>query len=226
MSPGSPRTSPTSPMWRAIAVAALHVLLISSLGAKLLYDRRTCPQAWFKARQYDPNLPIRGRYMSLQVEVLDPRSPEEIESKFGSEIRSQENSSKQFAWHGPFDFGHECGSIAVRDGAPVAVFEPEGPSRFCDNLTFSRQRAESAGDNQAAAPARPPSGRWGGGHITLRVNEPVLFFVPDTAQLPTPMGNGSELWVLATVPRTGPPRAIALGVKKAGESEIRRLGFY
>lgn len=193
-------------MSRAIAVAAIHVLLISSLGAKLLYDRRTCPQAWFKTQQYDPNLPIRGRYMSLQVEVRDPRAAEEIESKFATEIRNQENSRKQYAWHGPFNFGHECGSIAVRDGMPVAVFEPEGPSSSCDNLTFSRQRSE-------------------GGVTTLRVNEPVLFFVPDTAQLPSPTRGGTELWVLATVPRSGPPRPIALGVMKPGETGIRRLGF-
>ena len=197
-----------SAMGRAVALAAVHVLLISSLGAKLLYDRRTCPQAWFKTRQYDPNLPIRGRYMSLQVEVRDPRSPDEIESRFGREIRSQENARKQYAWHGPLDFGQECGSIAVQDGRPVAIFEPEGPSSGCDNLTFSRQRVEGEPGNS-----------------TLRVNEPVLFFVPDTAQLPAPTRDGTELWVLATVPRKGPPRPIALGVKKAGESEVRRLGI-
>lgn len=197
---------PIGPMSHAIAIAAVHVLLILSLGAKLLYDRRTCPQAWFKTRQYDPNLPIRGRYMSLQVEVRDPRSPDEVESKFGNEIRTQENSRKQFAWHGPFDFGHECGSIAVREGVPMAAFEPEGPSTLCDNLTFSRQRFE-------------------GGGTTLRLNEPVLFFVPDTAQLPAPTRGETELWVLATVPRKGPPRAIALGVKKTGDNEIRRLGL-
>ena len=195
-----------SAMGRAVALAAVHVLLISSLGAKLLYDRRTCPQAWFKTRQFDPNLPIRGRYLSLQVEVRDPRSQAEIESRFGSEIKTQENAQKQYAWRGPLDFGQECGSIAVRDGVPIAVFEP-GPS-FCDNLTFSRQRV-------AGAP----------GDSTLRVNEPVLFFVPDTAQLPAPTHDGAELWVLATVPHLGPPRPIALGVKRAGESEVRRLGI-
>ena len=197
-----------SAMGRAVALAAVHVLLISSLGAKLLYDRRTCPQAWFKTRQFDPNLPIRGRYLSLQVEVRDPRSQAEIESRFGSEIKTQENAQKQYAWRGPIDFGRECGSIAVRDGAPVAIFEPEGPSSFCDNLTFSRQRV-------AGAP----------GDSTLRVNEPVLFFVPDTAQLPAPTHDAAELWVLATVPHLGPPRPIALGVKRAGESDIRRLGI-
>jgi len=197
-----------SAMGRAVALAAVHVLLISSLGAKLLYDRRTCPQAWFKTRQFDPNLPIRGRYLSLQVEVRDPRSQAEIESRFGSEIKTQENAQKQYAWRGPFDFGRECGSIAVRDGVPVAIFEPEGPISFCDNLTFSRQRV-------AGAP----------GDSTLRVNEPVLFFVPDTAQLPAPTHDAAELWVMATVPHLGPPRPIALGVKRTGESQVRRLGI-
>ena len=202
---------PVSPILRAIVIAAVHVLLISSLGAKLLYDRRTCPQAWFKTRQYDPNLPIRGRYMSLQVELRDPRSQEEVDSKFGGELRAQQNARKQYAWRGPFEFGRECGSIAVHDGVPVAVFDSEGEAGSCDNLTFSRQRSEAGG-----VPA---------GQTSLRVNEPVLFFVPDTAQLPAPTRDGTELWVLATVPRRGPPRAIALGVKKPSDSEIQRLGF-
>ena len=34
---------------------------------------------------------------------------------------------------------------------------------------------------------------------------------------------GDELWVLATVPRKGPPRPIALGMKKAGETVIKTL---
>ena len=175
-----------SPMARAMAVAALHVLLISSLGAKLLYDRNTCPQAWFKTRQYDPNLPIRGRYLSLQLELRAPRPPR-LES-------------------GPS--GRECGSIVVRDGQPFAIFnDPDSSPWQCENLSFEGQTTA------------------GGATTVLLANEPVLFFVPDTAQLPTPTRDGTELWVLATVPRTGPPRPIALGVKKAGESEIRRLGF-
>jgi hypothetical protein len=49
------------PMTKAIAVALIQILIVSSLGAKLLYDRRTRPQAWFRTARYDPNLPIRGR---------------------------------------------------------------------------------------------------------------------------------------------------------------------
>jgi hypothetical protein len=53
--------------------------------------------------------------------------------------------------------------------------------------------------------------------------EPVLFFIPDTAKDPTPLARGDELWVLATIPRKGPPRPLALGIKKVGETNIQRL---
>ncbi len=46
----------------------LHLLIVSSLGGKLLYDRATRPRVWVKTRPYDPNLPIRGRYVRLRLE--------------------------------------------------------------------------------------------------------------------------------------------------------------
>lgn len=42
---------------------------------------------------------------------------------------------------------------------------------------------------------------------------------------PTRLANGEELWVLATIPRKGPPRPNALGIKKAGETAVRRLSL-
>lgn len=36
------------PMTKAIIVALVQILLISSLGAKLLYDRQTRPRAWLE----------------------------------------------------------------------------------------------------------------------------------------------------------------------------------
>lgn len=52
-----------------IVIAIVHVLLVCSLGAKLIYDRHRYPRIWVKTRPYDPDLPIRGRYLSLQLEV-------------------------------------------------------------------------------------------------------------------------------------------------------------
>lgn len=54
---------------KGVIVAAIQVALVSSLGAKLLYDRATRPRVWVRAAPYDPNLPIRGRYVSLQLTV-------------------------------------------------------------------------------------------------------------------------------------------------------------
>jgi hypothetical protein len=54
---------------KGLIVAALHVALVSSLGAKLLLDRATLPRVWVRTAPYDPNLPIRGRYVRLRIEV-------------------------------------------------------------------------------------------------------------------------------------------------------------
>src|SRR3981189_937670 len=95
------------PMTRAIAVALIQILIVCSLGAKLLYDRRTRPRAWFKTERYDPNLPIRGRYVSLLIEVNDSRSPEEVEKRFAPEIQAIENRNAQYRYRGIDDFGRE-----------------------------------------------------------------------------------------------------------------------
>ena len=182
----------TGAMTKAIAVALIQVLIVCSLGAKLLYDRRTRPQAWFKTARYDPNLPIRGRYLALQLEVNDPRSPQDIENKFGK--------PPQYAWSG---YAQECGSIVMRAGAAVPEFD-NTQTWNCDNLTFVRWQ-----DNR--------------GQNHLRLNEPLLFFISDTAKDPTGLPVGDVLWVLATIPRKGPPRPLSLGVKKAGETTIRQL---
>ena len=190
-------------MTKAAVVALIQVLIVCSLGAKLLYDRRTRPRAWFKTERYDPNLPLRGRYVSLQIEVHDSRSPEELEKKFGPEIQAMQNQQARYSSRARFNYGRECGWIAMRDGAPVAEFDQTAAVWNCDNLTFMRRRT--------------------GNENSLQLTEPSLFFISDTAKDPTALARGDELWVLATIPRKGPPRPIALGVKKTGEQEIRPL---
>jgi hypothetical protein len=64
---------------KGLLLALLQVVLVCTLGAKLLYDRSHRPHVWIKVATYDPDLPIRGRYLSLNLEV-----PAE-----GFELRSQ-----------------------------------------------------------------------------------------------------------------------------------------
>ncbi len=54
---------------KGLVVAALHIALVGALGAKLLADRTTLPRVWVEVAPYDPNLPIRGRYVRLQVKA-------------------------------------------------------------------------------------------------------------------------------------------------------------
>jgi hypothetical protein len=52
---------------KGIMLGALQCALVLSLTGKLFYDRATCPRVWVKTQPYDPNLPIRGRYLSLML---------------------------------------------------------------------------------------------------------------------------------------------------------------
>jgi hypothetical protein len=54
---------------KGLLLAVIQVALVSSLGAKLLWDRETSPRGWAGTRGYDPNLPIRGRYINISLLV-------------------------------------------------------------------------------------------------------------------------------------------------------------
>ena len=75
---------------RAILLVVIQCLLVSSIAAKYLYERATSPRVWTRTVQYDPNLPMHGRYLALTpvVDACDlvlNQRPEDIHS-FG--IRS------------------------------------------------------------------------------------------------------------------------------------------
>ena len=54
-------------MIRGLVVAVIHVALILSIAGKYSWDRGRLPRQWFRAAPYDPDLPIRGRYVSLRL---------------------------------------------------------------------------------------------------------------------------------------------------------------
>lgn len=67
---------------KGIVVAALQIAIVCSLGAKLLADRLTRQRVWAEVAPYDPNLPIRGRYVRLQLKA-EPRGFEEPSGPVG-----------------------------------------------------------------------------------------------------------------------------------------------
>jgi len=65
----------TPQLRKGLTVALLHVLLVSSLAAKLIVDRAMRPRVWARTAPFDPDLPLRGRYVRLRLESADPVQP-------------------------------------------------------------------------------------------------------------------------------------------------------
>jgi hypothetical protein len=54
---------------KGIILTALQLAIVVSLAAKYTIDRARFPRVWARTAVYDPNLPIRGRYLSVQLRV-------------------------------------------------------------------------------------------------------------------------------------------------------------
>jgi hypothetical protein len=54
---------------KGLLLCALQLALVLSLGGKLLYDRITRPRVWVLGQAYDPELPIRGRYLTQRLQM-------------------------------------------------------------------------------------------------------------------------------------------------------------
>ncbi|HMF77225.1 MAG TPA: hypothetical protein VK604_16320 [Bryobacteraceae bacterium] len=53
-------------------------------------------------------------------------------------------------------------------------------------------------------------------------NQRVAFFLPEHAPDPSRRGFGKEVWVEVTIPRSGPPRPIQLGIRENGRLQPLR----
>jgi hypothetical protein len=64
---------------KGLALAVIQILIVLSVGGKLLYDRANRPRVWVRTASIDPNLPIRGRYLTLNLEVhnQEPAQPQD-----------------------------------------------------------------------------------------------------------------------------------------------------
>lgn len=58
-----------SPSRKGIILAVLQLAIIVSLAAKYAIDRARFPRVWAQTAAYDPDLPIRGRYLSVRLRV-------------------------------------------------------------------------------------------------------------------------------------------------------------
>lgn len=193
---------------KGLLVAALHLALVGSLGAKLLWDRATLPRAWVRVRTVDPDLPIRGRYLRLQV-MLEARDvhPEGEGPRAAAGASAPPPASEAAvpgagAARAPLLAGRV--TFAVRDGRLAATVH-----------------AGTASGLQPPTWLRPLAGADAG---WVALGDDVAFYLPEHARDPSRPPPGQTLWMEATVPAAGPPRPIRLGVR-AGDGPVRPLAL-
>lgn len=134
------------PLIKGIIIAVVQVGLVGSLGAKLLYDRSTLPRVWVQTVPFDPDLPIRGRYVRLQLIVAARgipatdtpdknynRYPVELKVENGRLTAEVKTEERRRSGNNRYVRQTMAGSenVAVLD-EPVAFFIPEhipDPSR-------------------------------------------------------------------------------------------------
>ena len=148
--------------YRGIAITIIHCAIVLSLAGKYALDRERLPRVWVKTAPYDPTLPIRGRYVSLRLQV-------------------------------------DCATDVYPSGWISARLEVK------NNRLVALPVASGAGIMISGARGLP----W-------TLTEPVAFFIPEHIEDPSLRPSDEELWVEATVPKSGPPRPLRLGVKKNG----------
>jgi len=109
-----------SPRTRGIVIAALHGLLLASVGGTLLVDRVRLPRAWALTAPVDPSDPFRGRYVRLRVLAV-PTSPAESLAALGWARLSAKNGELVAE---PGDTRNGVRVTSGADSATVVVAEP------------------------------------------------------------------------------------------------------
>jgi len=179
----------------SVALFVIQLALVSSIAAKYLYQRAHCPRVWTRAAAYDPEMVMRGRYLSLQLTVDGCQStlPSALHATFP---RNTDGTTKSTGfrvnWQGAVEFRAK---LKVENNKLVAIRIPEADQT-------------SKGVNVTAMP--------GAACDALRIDEPVDFYIAEHAADPSRLSQGQELWIEVTIPPQGPPRPTQLALKQDG----------
>jgi hypothetical protein len=164
----------------------IQLVLVLSVAGKYWWERMNCPRVWVKAAQYDPNMPLRGRYLELQLAVNACSLPRD-KARFDQGYQDATGRQTPGYWTWNVVLAAEDGQLMPRVADRQQVEKDGGSVMHREN-----QPCESA-------------------PLSSETN----FFIPDTAKRPFPLAKGQVLWVEVTVPPSGPPRPIQLAVSSA-----------
>lgn len=179
----------------SMLLLVVQLVIVSSVAAKYLYERSTCPRAWTQVVGFDPELPMRGRYLSLQL----------IVDGCGSTLPNAKAAQFPRNFDGTVQSPHYTVTATGALEFPAKI-EARGDRLTVMKLPDSERRDE--GQNVLAPPGESCD--------AMRLAQPVDFYLPEHAASPLPLKQGTELWMQVTVPPSGPPRPIALAIKESG----------
>jgi hypothetical protein len=179
----------------SVLLLAIQLTLVCSVAAKYLYQRVTCPRAWTRTVAYDPELVIRGRYLSLQLMVDGCWStlPSGKLAEFPRDINGAAVSGK----------------FSMRTTENVAF-----PAEL--KVIENRLAAIHIRDQKETGPAQMVTAWNASSCEEMRLAAPVNFYIAEHARSPLPLATGAELWIEVTVPPKGPPRPLQLALKQNG----------
>jgi hypothetical protein len=179
----------------SIAVLAIQLAIVSSIATKFLYQRWRCPRVWTRAVAYDPELLMRGRYLSLQLVVdgCESTLPSHKEAEFPRNVDGTVKSPR-FRVEGVGSVQFQA-KLAVEKNRLVALRLPE-PDGSRDGQLVSVDAGRACED--------------------MFLVSPVNFYIAEKAQSPLSSTRADELWIEVTVPPKGPPRPIQLALKHEG----------
>jgi hypothetical protein len=179
----------------SIGLLLFQLLVVSTVAAKYLYQRATCPRVWTRTAAYDPELVMRGRYLSLQLTVDGCNStlPSAKDAEFPRNVNGVPGG-KTFSIRSADTIWFQA-KLAVKDNKLIAIRVPES-----DTSTATQTIA----------------GNPGASCEQMRLSQPVDFYIAEHATDPTRLHNGQELWIEVTVPPKGPPRPLQLALKDNG----------
>ena len=179
----------------SLTLMVIQLALVCSIAAKYLYQRWTCPRVWTRTVAYDPELLMRGRYLSLQLTV--------------DGCQSTLPSAKHAEFPRDYNGAAVSGNFMVRGEAEVAF-----PAEL--KVVDNRLAAVYIRDAEKGRTGQAVMAVHGSACDQMRLAAPVNFYISEHAQSPFPLAAGVELWIEVTVPPKGPPRPIQLALKKEG----------
>jgi hypothetical protein len=183
------------PARTSLALLVIQLALVTSIGAKYLYQRSHCPRVWTRATMYDPELIMRGRYLSMQLQVDGCQStlPSAAQARYPRNLEGVPQGNT-FSITGQ-EYVQFPAKLVVKNNKLVAIRIPDGEDLARGQYVFA------------------PLGQ---SCDAMRLSEPVNFYLAEHATSPLPVQPGQELWVEVTVPPKGPPRPNQLALKDHG----------